>query len=291
MQANDIGGAHPVKRAIVWTLCFVTGLSLGWAGSSLARQVDVIRINYREARSLLAPVKAMLSDQGVVSVDEHSNSLVVVDQPDNLRIIRQFIQQNDFPAPQAKVTVRFMRSKSRTQRSTEVYGDVSGKEGRIRVGRANQPNSMGMRHGQMRQRRQGDAEFFILVSSGSRAYIKIGQDIPFTQTWVNIYKRHASVTQTTTFKQIETGFEVTPIISGGHAVIEITPRISSLKQSGGPQIIRFAQASTRVRAPLGKWVAIGGGQNTDNEVIQAILAQKTDQRKSGLTIMMKVEKN
>jgi len=85
--------------------------------------------------------------------------------------------------------------------------------------------------------------------------------------------------------------EVKPLITGNRVQIEITPRISHLEQSGRREIVRFATASTRLTAPLGKWVTIGDSQTDRNEIMNAILTREVHNRNMQFTILMKMEKN
>ncbi len=275
-----------------WVILFIIYyLCIGFDGLSLARDVAVIRINHRDAHSLLSLVEGVLSDGGAVSVDERTNALVILDNEANIRKIRLLVEKYDFPVAQAKITVRFKRSGTMSGRNTEIYGAVSGNDWQIGTGSRQRRNGVGIRHSQITGRQQGDSEYFINVSSGSRAYIKTGQDIPCTERWIRLYHRYGSVSQTTVFKKIETGMEVKPVITGNRVHIEITPRISHLEQSGQRKIVHFATASTRLTVPLGQWISIGGSQTANNEIMNAILTREIHNRNTHLTISMKVEKN
>jgi len=275
-----------------WVILFIIYyLCIGFDGLSLARDVAVIRIDYRDAHSLLSVVEGVLSDEGAVSVDERTNALVVLDNDANIRKIRILIKQYDFPVAQAKITVRFKHSGTLSGHYTSAYGAVSGDDWQIGAGSRQRRDGIGIRHSQINGRQQSDSEFFINVSSGSRAYIKTGQDIPFTERWMRLYHRYGSVSQTTVFKKIETGMDVKPVITGNRVHIEITPRISHLEQSGQRKIVHFATTSTRLTVPLGQWISIGGSQTANNEIMNAILMREIHNRNTHLSISMKVEKN
>jgi hypothetical protein len=90
-----------------------------------------------------------------------------------------------------------------------------------------------------------------------------------------------------TVQRIETGFEVMPVILKDHADIEIIPRISH----GGAtsRVIRFTEASTRLVAPIGQWVTIGGASQQSNEVIRAVLEAGRGEKSSVTSISLLVE--
>jgi hypothetical protein len=135
--------------------------------------------------------------------------------------------------------------------------------------------------------KQGSSEFFLNVVSGSPAYIMVGKDILYNERWIELTRRHSRVVETVGIQRIETGFEVLPVILKDHADVEIIPRISH----GGPGswVIHFTEASTRLVAPIGQWVTIGGVSQQSNEVIQEILAAGSRRQGSSISIRLMVE--
>jgi type II secretory pathway component GspD/PulD (secretin) len=115
----------------------------------------------------------------------------------------------------------------------------------------------------------------------------VGQDILYSQRWVDLTRRYSRITESVTIQRIETGFEVKPVILKDHADVEITPRISH----GGPgsRVIHFTEASTRLVAPMGQWVTIGGASQQSNEVIRAVLEAGRGERSSVTSISLLVE--
>jgi len=76
---------------------------------------------------------------------------------------------------------------------------------------------------------------------------------------------------------------------GNRVDIEVIPRISGLDSRGRGDVVRFAGASTRMSAPLGQWVTIGGSSGKSNEVMRALLEKGTGQGQSVLSISMMVQ--
>jgi type II secretory pathway component GspD/PulD (secretin) len=134
--------------------------------------------------------------------------------------------------------------------------------------------------------RGGSSEYFINALSGSWAYIRVGQDIPYTARWSDLCRRYG---RPVVFQRIETGFDVKPVIREGMADVEIVPRISETGSGGRPGGVQFAEASTRVQVPLGQWVTIGGSDQSANEVLRAILEAGSSRQSSALSIQLFVE--
>jgi hypothetical protein len=134
--------------------------------------------------------------------------------------------------------------------------------------------------------RSGSSEYFINALSGSWAYIRVGQDIPYTARWSDLCRRYG---RTVAFQRIETGFDVKPVIRENMADVEIVPRISETGTGGRTGGVRFAEASTQIQVPLGQWVTIAGSDQSENEVLRAILEAGSSRQSSALSIQLFVE--
>lgn len=267
------------------------GMFLGlatWAGPCLA-ETAVIPMQYRSADEALPMVRQLLSPEGRAVADGRTNRLLVVDEEEAIRQVRAFLEGFDRPGKQARIRVRFEEANS--GRSTAVQGKVrtSGDRWSVSLGKPIKKDGAEIHFQDGSRSRQGSAEFFLSVVSGSPAYMMVGQDIIYNQRWADLTRRYAGITESVTIQRIETGFEVKPVILKAHAEVEIIPRISR----GGPgsRVIQFTEASTRLSAPLGEWVTIGGASRESNEVIRAILEAGRGNTVSMTSISLLVEAN
>ncbi len=89
-------------------------------------------------------------------------------------------------------------------------------------------------------------------------------------------------------REVETGFEVTPIVAGENVHLRIVPRIAYGDRNDA--IIRFFGAQTELTVPFGRWVEIGGSNTHSNEVIEEILSRGSESRRSSMTMSLMVEK-
>ncbi|MFQ5843228.1 MAG: hypothetical protein ACE5I8_12425, partial [Thermodesulfobacteriota bacterium] len=94
--------------------------------------------------------------------------------------------------------------------------------------------------------------------------------------------------ETISFRSIETGMEVRPVVAGDQVYIEIIPRIS-YEEAGGRGVIRFIEASTRLSVPRGRWTTIGGSNEEGNEVVRDILSSGSTEKRSTLSLSLMVE--
>jgi len=258
---------------------------LCWADS-----LAVIGIKYRRADEVVPMVKNLLSQDGTVTVDRRTNSLIISDEEESIHNVRAFLENYDKPIQQVSVHVRFEEIRSEEGRSVSEDARISGNGWSVSTG-GKTDDGVDIRVRGGKKDIKGDAEYFIRVASGSPAYILAGKEIPYTEKWLYLCKRYARVTESVMFQHINTGFEVVPVAMGDRVSIDITPRISYEVPGREPGIIRFTRASTRLLPPMDQWVVIGGTSETDNEVIAAILEAGTHTQNSKLTISLKVIKD
>jgi len=273
-----------VKRAlffksIVIFLAFFPGLSL-------ADVVEIIQIRYRSATDALRIVEKLITKDGSVTMDDRTNSLVVKDSEESVGRILKIISTFDKAIEMAKIRVRFNENESESSRQIAAGGSVHGKNRKISSGK--KKNGVEVRIEDIDKTRQTGSEYFVTVASGSPAYIVTGKSIPYRQKWVHISGKRAISGDSVHFENIETGIEVTPVIAGEYADIRIVPRISGAGEEGG--IIRFSEASTRMTAPLGKWVTIGGADQKENEILNAVLEKGSGTQSSSFSVSIMVEK-
>jgi len=272
------------------TLLITVGLVLCLAGAWVnpcVAETLVYPMQYRTAAEAVPMVQSLLSPGGRAVADARTNALLVVDDEETIRRVREFLQGFDKLGKQAKIRVRFEESGTRERTSVEGSARASGEDWSVSAGKPMRKDGVDVRFQDRSRAQQGSSEFFVTVVSGSAAYIMVGQDILYTQRWLDLTRRYARVTESVTIQRIETGFEVMPVILKDHADIEITPRISH----GGPgtRVVRFTEASTRLMVPIGQWVTIGGASQQSNEVVRAVLEAGRGEKSSVTSISLLVE--
>lgn len=247
----------------------------------------VIPMQYRTAVEALPMVKELLSSQGRAVADPRTNALLVVDDEASIQRVREFLAGFDQLGKQGRVKVRFQETGSHEDQSVAARARISDENWTVTAGGRRRTDGADVRLGDRSSTRQATSEFTVAVVSGSPAYILVGQDLLFTERWLDLTRRYARVKETVSVHSIETGFEVMPTLLQDHADIEIIPRISGARAA--PGVIRFTEAATRLLAPYGQWVTIAGTTQQSNEVITAILEAGRGERSSAVSISVLVE--
>lgn len=285
---------HPYDLHKMRRLLAVLGLVLlfGAQGTGLqaAEEVVQIRIVHRDAGEMLTIVQPMISPYGFISADAPSNSLIVIDDPASIARIQALVSKIDQPVPQLKIRVRYGDRQFLEEQS-------AGVEGRVAVGDVTVGTGQGEGEGldatlsSEKRERQNRGEYTILVRSGSTAFISSGYDVPYPQRWSRLSHRHGHTGQGVVFKKVDTGFDVRPVLVGDIVQLEITPRISYIGRGHRPHPIRFTEAATRLNAPLGQWVEIGGIDSQYAEIHSQILSGGRASGEEGVVMRVMVTLN
>ena len=98
----------------------------------------------------------------------------------------------------------------------------------------------------------------IVVTDGLSASIRVGQDVPFVDYYVDyLFDNGYIETREVAWKEVGTSLKVTPKIRGGVIEIELTPEISAVIDRK-KKIIDVKTLSTTVMAADGQSISIGG---------------------------------
>jgi hypothetical protein len=270
-------------------LCVLLAASLPprAAPAQTGETIKLLRLIHRNAEELLPAVQGLLGPEGMATADPPSNGLLVIDRPENVARIEAWLKEMDQPVPYLRVEVRFDNQLLETGAGVAAEGRAEAGETAVAVGEHPAEGlSVGLEAGERRQRRTG--AYVISVASGGTAHIASGQDVPFREEWLRICRRHRVITSTVRFLQVDTGFEVRPLVTGDQVQVDITPRISYLDDDRRPGVVRFTEARIQVAAPLGRWVTLGEAEEAAEEIFSAILRRGRGARAERLNIRMRV---
>jgi type II secretory pathway component GspD/PulD (secretin) len=283
---------HSLNKFNKFTLTILLSLAISlaaasWCSCSLAADVAVIRIKYRWASEVLPIVQSMLSPAGTVTVSKRINSLIIVDGPDSIQRVRQYLDMFDKPIEQVKIHVRFQENRVAAAGAVAARGKVSGDNLSIAAG-GKKDDGADLSLKSRRRSQTNFSEFFVFATSGQPAFIRAGQEIPYKGRWPGYTRRYATGGTAVRFQSVETGFEVTPTIAGDLVHLKIVPRAAYGEENEA--IIRFYGAQTELTASYGQWVEVGGANSNSNEVIKEILSRGKATNRSAMSMLLMVDK-
>ncbi len=244
-------------------------------------EFKIISLQHSFTSDLLPIIEPMVGADGTATGVR--NKLILRASPERMREIEAIIQTLDTARVNRKITVNTNSNTQTKQDRVEASGKV--KVGKVTVGnnRRAKPNSGNVDIDSRKNNTQRNSSQFINVLDGERAFIRVGQIVPFTQEWVTITRRYVQIDRTTNWREISTGFAVRPRTIGNQVELEITPRIAKLNSRG---FIDFEELTTTMRVALGEWVDIGSTMQSHDDVSRKILGfqNASSQQRSNLTI-------
>lgn len=261
-------------------------LSLFCSYASAQTEFKIITLQHRFAQDLLPVVQPMVGEGGTASAI--NNQLLVRATPERMVAIEQAVAALDVSRKNVRITISHDDMQQARLDRLGISGRVRSGDVRMGVGEV-QP---GMRDGAQLDVDRGQTSMsqrgseFVTVLDGERAFIRVGQSVPYTQQWALFTQRYLSIQQTTEFRDITTGFAVRPRYIGDQLELEIAPRIARFNNSG---FIDFEELATTVRVTPGQWFDLGGTMKSKDEVSRAILSNQQGVEARTTSLMIKVD--
>lgn len=251
-------------------------------------EFKIITLQHRFASDLLPMIEPMVGADGTAT--GMNNQLILRAAPERMREIEETVAKLDAARVNRKITVKTSNSVQTQRESVEARGAT--KVGKVTVSndRRAKPNSGRVEVENSSTNSSQNSNQFINVLDGERAFIRVGQIVPFTQEWVTITRRYIQVDRTTDWREITTGFAVRARAVGNpnnqQVELEITPRIAKLNSQG---FIDFEELTTVMRVTLGSWVDIGGTMQQNDEVSRKILGMQITSKQQNSNLTIKVD--
>ena len=212
-------------------------LLLGLTQAAWAQpQIKVFTLANRPAAATVDIVKALLQPGESVWPEERLQRLIVKAAPERLEQIRQLLEQIDVAAPQVWLTI--------TQSASNPYsggGLLTSYQGEQNVGASQQ----------------------LLVMSGEKGSITVGQDIPQVQPFWTYVNGLGLVPPGVIFQRVSTGFAVEPTVVGDTIRLRLTPWMS-YQSAQGPGRIEFSESSTSVVLKNGDTTSVATSSGSNN---------------------------
>jgi type IV pilus secretin PilQ/predicted competence protein len=250
-------------------------------------QTRIIPISYATARDLVKPVKAVLSDRGVIDTDDRTNSIIIKDIPENLQKAEEMIGALDKETAQIRISAQLLEvesaylselginwsaiSRKTVDHPSLTPGDSSTYTPEYEVAQqaadlVSDPIGI-FKYSTIESDFNIDAAISAIVSSSKgriighpeittvdnmEANIQMGQDIPIKQ-----FDESGNVV--ITFYKVGTKLRVTPhITSESRILMHLLPERSSYQFDANGIIINTQNAETHVVVSNGQTAVIGG---------------------------------
>lgn len=249
-------------------------------------EFKIIDLQHRFAEDILPTIQPLVGSDGTASGMQ--NHLIIRANPERMIEIEKVISTLDVDRQNIKITVSHQSNLQTNNDNVAVNGRK--RLGNVTMGTNKYPRNatdgvqLDIENNQSSMRNNSNQ--FINVIDGERAFIRVGQSVPYTQEWVSLTRRYASIQHTTEFVDISTGFSVRPRSAGNQIELEITPRIAQLNQN---RYIDFEELSTIVRVNRGEWFDLGEAMQQKDEVSRTILSKQNGGQSQSNALSIRVE--
>lgn len=273
-------------RRLLALLLFVTTLGLLAQGTAAASELRTYNLHNRSAAEMIPILRPMLDSDASISGTGYT--LIVRSSPRNLDEIEQLIQQLDTALRNLVITVHRGLLSEQQRSGASLSGSVGNSSGRVTINsgdRSREGGSLSVdengNHASVRVYRtdnmnddSGDQRLRVL--EGQWAQVQTGQQIPLPQRSVIQGPGGATVQESIEYKNVTSGFEVRPRVSGDNVTLDIRPFRNRPAVTGGGAI-DTQNIITTVSGRLGEWIELGG-VNEESRSSGSAVVHSTERR-------------
>jgi type II secretory pathway component GspD/PulD (secretin) len=258
------------------------------AAAAPGDEVFVYKMRNRVAEEMIEPVSALLSQTGRVKADSRTNSLVIVDRPENVAQIKRLLEVQDVRQKNIQITVETVTRRDLDAMHLKI--DWAVRSGGWQVGTIPVPLAKSgfaalATPGAERAHSTRRAVQTVTVMNDGRAEITTGRAIPFTDSFYSYVAGHGYVSSSTRWLSVDTGFIVhARTIGTDRILLEVTPRMRNLAADGTS--IDLSEASTQIEVKDGGGVVLGSSSRERSAIVGEILRGGSREREGEQTYLL-----
>lgn len=264
-----------LRFALQLQLMVVLGACL-MAGAAWAQSLEVIELKYRTAQEVIPILQPLVEPGGALSGTEYK--LFVRASSANVAQLRQALTQIDRQPRQLLVSVR---------RATRQTIEREGASASVVLG--NRASGATVRATDATSHREGNGIASVQVLEGNAAYIAAGESVPVVTAVAVGGGRRPWVAASTDYRNLSSGFLVTPRVSGQRVTLDISQRSEQRSTHTGQ--IETQQLATQVSGQLGEWLQLGGIAESSSQQRSGVLSRQYSTHDDDQGIWVKVEES
>jgi hypothetical protein len=257
------------------------------AGSPpLADEFEIIDLHHRRADDIIPTVLPLLEAGGALTGAD--DKLFVRSSPANVAQIRETVAAIDRPQRQLLITVGQGNAAARD--GTSVRGSATIDSGDVRVG-VNRPPAGESGATVITRSRSVQADqqntSSVRALEGTEAYISVGQSVPITSTTVTTGRYPPLAQQSTSYRDVTSGFYATARVSGDLVTLEISSRQQAYRPRD--ETIDTKGVASVVTGRLGEWIELGAVREAQSGSSSGLLVWGRHTGSSEYSARVKVE--
>ncbi len=277
-----------------------TAILLFHALVSMAQgSLEIVPLRHRSAEQVIPVLRPLVQPGGVLTGQGYQ--LIVRTSPGNLAEIRSALAAIDTPQRRLMVSVRFDASDAASGGEIEARGSLRAgglvldnrqfANERPQASGRSQETQVEIRASSSRGSAGERVDQRVQVLEGGSAFIATGQSRPLTQRQVFSGPGGTRVQETTVMQTAESGFAVTPRLSGDIVTLEINPQREAFdpRAPGGAAAVRSERVQSEVSGRLGEWIELGSAAESGARSDAGLLSSRSAAMGSARRILVKVE--
>ena len=284
---NDLRPARHLSRFawLAFSGCLI--FATAWA-----QALEVIQLKHRSAEEVIPILQPLLESGAAISGQEYT--LFVRTSPSNLAQLRSALATIDRAPRQLYVSVRRGTGSEEQNRELSASGTLHTDNGSVSVNEPPSRRSGATVHAtDNTTHTTGGSVASVQVSEGMSAYVSTGSSVPVVTAVAGVGARRGPrggvnrgfVVGSTEYRDLNSGFMVTPRVNGQQVVLDIEQQDEQL-DSG---TIQSQRLTTQVTGRLNQWIELGGisesGERSDSGVLHRQYSTHSDDQ----SIWIKVE--
>ena len=237
-----------------------------------AQSLEIIDLKYRTAPEVIPVLQPLVEPGGALSGADYK--LFVRASAANVAELKRALEQIDREARQLMVSVR--RATRQTIEHEAIGGTavITNQGSRITV-RATDGSVGG----------QDSSISSVRVMEGGSAFISTGQSVPFV-TAVAAGGRRPWVAASTTYRDVNSGFLVTPRVNGDRVTLDISQQAQQMR--GNSSTVQTQNIETQVTGAIGQWIALGGVSESEQTQGSGIASHRYATQDSDVQVWVRV---
>jgi hypothetical protein len=260
-----------IRRVFLFAAAFVLAL----AAAPSRADIEMITLRYRQADQVIPILQPMVEPGGALTGMQ--NQLVIRASAANIAELRRVLALIDTMPRRLMITVRQGGDAASADRGGSLSGSMSSGGGSNVQGRVFDTQ----------RESEGRVTQNIQVLEGTVAVIQAGQSQPVTNRVVTRRPDGSVVvTDSSSYRDVTTGFSVLPRVSGERVTLEINPQRDT---PGAGGTVNVQRASSVVSGRLGEWIELGGIAQSESRSSSGILSRSDSTRRDNRGIWVKVE--
>lgn len=266
-------------------------------GQLSAAGIEIIQLKHQSAEQIIPVIQPLIGKDSVVTGTGYK--LIVKASASQIAKIRKLVEEIDTPLQQLVITVRQDQETSGQFDRRGISGQLNNEHTHIRLGQPVQGGglnaSIQRNHYELQTNinqtntyNNSKSNQTVRAISGQAAFIQIGQSMPVPQQQIYVRNKQTIVNRSVLYKNINTGFYVTPRLHGLRVILEVSAYRQQLGQSGSGNI-NTQHIATRVEGPLGEWIELGNMNEIMKNRHSSLLNQHQSFVHDSRQIFIKVE--